>query len=751
MPFSVGDLIDEHYRVEQRFAGGMGFVYIVMDEIVRKRFAIKQLSELHAENEILRERFRREAATWLQLDYHPHIVQAHSYMPRAEGPMLILEFVDGPSLDALLRAEKLLSQAQVIAYGRQFCSAMLHAHNRPIPDRGIGVLHRDIKPGNLLVTRTNQLKVTDFGLAKIQGDTNLTSEGQFVGTVAYSSPEQLRAAGDVTKRSDVYSFGTVMYQMLTGQQAFRATNPAELYFAIQETEAKSPADLCPDVDPALARIVTRCLKKDPAARFGDFAELDAALAGLKKVVAGPQERVCGTCGFVSRRKTTKCSVCGSAGEAKTEPGPADSAVPRPRSKTSKCVCGATLSDSAQSCSKCGRNRSDRPGSDPSRSWPLTGASEAPSHVPGLSDTSPVCAAEQKSSWNLDSGKEYLVELRSGGIVLPWPLERTGYTIGSAENMKIRLKDPKVARYQLFLVRLPCGWLAINPQANTHMEVNGWETKQCILHPADLVKVGMTWLAYVGPSGGAESMTAIPGRWPELAPPKAQTIKSGGSNVTTLNSPTATACVLETPGEGKFVSRGQPLRIGTSPVCDVRLQDSSATPVQALLVWQSDGPHLINVTGGLVRLLGGGEIIDRLMQDGDLLQIGATPVRVRIEGDPLVPGRRWAAATAAAPGRFSLSVLTGSQKGQTAVLALGQPVTLGRHSDCELVLSADTFVSRRHLEIVARESEVEIKDLSSRSGFFLNQTHFPQSAVGRLGDVVVVGKTSMLIHHELDAE
>ena len=119
MPFSVGDLIDGHYRVEQRFAGGMGFVYIVLDEVVRKRFAIKQLSELHAEHETLRERFRREASTWLQLDHHPHIVQAHSYLPRPEAPMLILEFVDGPSLEILLRAEKRLGSGQVLKYARQ--------------------------------------------------------------------------------------------------------------------------------------------------------------------------------------------------------------------------------------------------------------------------------------------------------------------------------------------------------------------------------------------------------------------------------------------------------------------------------------------------------------------------------------------------------------------------------------------------------------------------------------------------------
>src|SRR5262249_60002384 len=113
----------------------MGFVYVVLDEVVGKRFAIKQLSELHAEEKVLCERFRREASTWLFLGHHPHIVQAHIFLPRPDGPLLILEFVDGPSLDLLLRVEKTLTPAQAVAYGCQFCQAMGYAHTLEIPER----------------------------------------------------------------------------------------------------------------------------------------------------------------------------------------------------------------------------------------------------------------------------------------------------------------------------------------------------------------------------------------------------------------------------------------------------------------------------------------------------------------------------------------------------------------------------------------------------------------------------------------
>src|SRR5262249_40508461 len=152
------------------------------------------------------------------------------------GPILILEFVDGPALDRLLKSQKTLTPVQAVRYARQFCQAMHYAHSKPILDRGTGVLHRDIKPGNILITRANQAKVTDFGLAKFEeSQTKLTGEGQFIGTIAYSSPEQLRSAGKVTKASDVYSFGAVMYQMLTGQPPFRAATPAELYHLILQT------------------------------------------------------------------------------------------------------------------------------------------------------------------------------------------------------------------------------------------------------------------------------------------------------------------------------------------------------------------------------------------------------------------------------------------------------------------------------------------------------------------------------------
>jgi serine/threonine-protein kinase len=731
VPFSVGDLIDGHYRVEQRFAGGMGFVYVVLDEVMGKRFAIKQLAEQHAHDKVLCERFRREASTWLLLDYHPHIVQAHSYLPRPEGPMLILEYVDGPSLELLLRVEKRLCPAQAVAYARQFCQAMAHAHSRVIAGRGSGVLHRDIKPANILIARANQLKVTDFGLAKIVGDAAITSEGQYVGTVAYSSPEQLRAAGEVTRASDVYSFGAVLYQMFSGQPPFQAASAAELYYAIQTFEPTPLLDLCPGLNPGLARVVMQCLDKDPARRFHDFVELEFTLGGFEPIVRDRRDRACANCGFITQRRLTKCVVCG----------------------------GLTAADRAKLAARLAA-AAERTGAGVRAAAPPPGAISDEASVPQRAEPPPTApdrptvlapASGMRQSLVLEPDKEYLVELRGGGAVRPWQLDRAGYTLGRDENMKIRLDDPAVARYQLFLVRLPCGWLAMDPQPNSLFEVNGWDTKQRVLQPADLIRVGATWLAFAGPPGKPEPLPPIPGHWLERSGPRAATVRSGGSVATQVQSQPAATCALELPGGRKFCTRGQPLRIGSSSLCEVPLDDAAAAPFQALVAWQEDGPHLINLTGDLVRLVGGQIVRDRLLQDGDLIQIGATPVRVRVEGDPQEPARMRDGIEGSGSDRFALTILTGSQKGQTAVLPHGQAIVLGRHPECDVLVMPDPHVSRRHLELTAGSTGVEVKDLGRRSGFFLNQVHYPESAIARLGDVLVVGKTSLLVHYELATE
>jgi serine/threonine protein kinase/pSer/pThr/pTyr-binding forkhead associated (FHA) protein len=780
MPFTVGDLIDGHYRVEKRYAGGMGFVYIVLDEVVGKRFAIKQLPDFQAENRVLAERFRREASAWLLLDYHPNIVQAHSFHPRPDGPILILEFVDGPGLDRLLKLEKRLAPVQVVRYARQFCQGMNYAHSKPMPDRGVGVLHRDIKPGNILITRANQVKVTDFGLAKFEENpTKLTGDGQFVGTIAYSSPEQLRSAGKVTKASDVYSLGAVMYQSLAGQPPFRAAAAPELYRLITQTVPLPLSELCPDLDAGLAGIVLRCLEKNASARFADFSELDKALAGLEFLLRDRRDWACATCGYTSRNQPVQCPVCEVV-------VPGGAAAPDTAGTGWSCGCGMRVNYAERSCPRCGRSRgttlapadedaalpvsgdlvplpsaeegsaSSTPLKPSDTAWPgavpsATGDSKA---APSPSDSNLAVAvtapapAQAKRVWDPASKTPSLLELGPRAKLLSWTLERSHYTVGRDTQMRIRLKDSAVAGYQLFLVRLGNRWLALNRQPGTVVEFNGWKADQRLLKPGDLIHVGATWLAFAGPAGTQVSATPIPGRWPDRVGPAMQTIRSGGSASTSIQSPRTTIAVLELPDGREFTSRGEALRIGSSPLCDVRIADPSVLPVHALIAWQLDGLHLINVSGTTLTLGDGRHVTDHTLAVGDAFRIGESLVHFRMDGDPTAPGRLRAADELTNPPRMALTIAAGPQKGQSGTLPTGEPATLGRHSECDYCIASDPYMSRRHLELTARAGTVEVKDLGSRHGFAIGQTNHTDTAQARIGDVIRVGQSYLLVHQEI---
>ncbi len=773
MAFTVGDLIDGHYRVERRFAGGMGYVYIVRDELVGKRFAIKQLAELQATNKTLQERFRREAAAWLLLDHHPHIVQAHSYHPRPDGSLLILECIDGPSLDNLLRAEKKLSPLQVVRYSRQFCAAMHYAHTKVIPDRGVGILHRDIKPGNILITRDNKVKVTDFGLAKLEGEARITGEGQFVGTIMYSSPEQLRSAATVGRSSDVYSFGAVMYQMLTGKPPFIANNPAELYRLIQQVAPLPLGELCAGLDPALAGVVMRCLSKEVTDRYGDFADLEKALGGFEMALRDSKHPTCTHCGYVTVHQQPKCPVCSgqmAGGGARAE---------QPTSaKGWNCVCGARVSLQQKACPQCGRTRSAPTPNILSDDAPLPvdadlvhlsdidgsggapqfqqlhetllpggpGAMVSPDSTPGEPGSGQEAAGQ---AWDSNAEQNSLVELGTAGRVTAWQLDRTSYTVGRGDRMRIRLKDPAIAAYQMLIVRLPCGWLVMNRPPGV-FEVNGRKTDQRLLHTGDVVHVGATWLAFAGPPPSSDPLPPIPGHWVSRMEPRKSTVKGGGSG-TRLEFQRPVTCTLELPGGAKYVTHGEPLRIGTSSLCEIRLHDASIAPVQAFIAWQSDGPHVINVTGSQIRLSDGQVVMDHLLMHGDRLLVGSATVRVQIAGDPLAPGRQAATAEHGNPRRMAMTVVAGPYKGHTATLQTGQPMILGRHSDCDMTIATDPYMSRRHLQLTTGDGAVEIKDLGSRHGFAIGQTTISGTGTARLGDVLHVGQTYFLIHFDLSSD
>jgi len=268
----IDTVFDGRYRILRKLgSGGMANVYLAEDTELGRRVAIKILNERYAEDELFVERFRREAKAAAGLS-HPNIVSIYD-RGEAQGTYYIaMEVIEGKSLKELIRASGRLRPAQTIAYARQILSALRFAHRN-------GIVHRDIKPHNVLIGAEERLKVTDFGIARA-GASQMTEAGSIMGTAQYLSPEQARGA-QVTAASDLYSVGVVMYEMLTGEVPFGGDNPVEIAMKHVSERPRPPSARVQGVPPELDQIVLRCLAKNPADRYQTAEELDADLARVE--------------------------------------------------------------------------------------------------------------------------------------------------------------------------------------------------------------------------------------------------------------------------------------------------------------------------------------------------------------------------------------------------------------------------------------------------------------------------------------
>jgi Tol biopolymer transport system component/predicted Ser/Thr protein kinase len=263
MPLSVGHKLGPYEILEAIGAGGMGEVYKARDTRLNRIVAIKVSKDQFSE------RFGREARAVAALN-HPHVCQLHDLGPN----YLVMEYVDGKPLGGPLPLD------QALRYAVQMCDALDHAHRR-------GVIHRDLKPSNILVTIAG-IKLLDFGLAKMQpapaaGDATrtmaLTGQGQILGTLFYMSPEQLQGQ-EADARSDLFSAGLVLYEMITGKKAFDGKNPASVIAAILQTEPAPLRELQPVAPQSLDRMVRRCLRKDPEQRWQNARDLMLELGSI---------------------------------------------------------------------------------------------------------------------------------------------------------------------------------------------------------------------------------------------------------------------------------------------------------------------------------------------------------------------------------------------------------------------------------------------------------------------------------------
>ena len=264
-----GRVLGDRYRLVSPIArGGMASVWVGDDVLLSRRVAVKTLHPELALDDGLRARFRREAIAAAKLG-HPDIVATYDTGEDDDVAYIVMELVDGPTLRTLLDDHGPMPVPQTLRIAREVTAALDHAHRH-------GVVHRDIKPANVLVPPEGPVKVTDFGIAKATGASDLTRTGTVVGTARYLAPEQVEG-GTSDARTDVYAVGLLLYEMLVGRLPFGGDT--EMAAAIARVTAAAPAVRTsrPEVTPEVDALVARCLERDPDQRFQDAAELAAAL------------------------------------------------------------------------------------------------------------------------------------------------------------------------------------------------------------------------------------------------------------------------------------------------------------------------------------------------------------------------------------------------------------------------------------------------------------------------------------------
>ena len=265
-----GQTFGTRYRPERLIArGGMADVYEARDLLLDRLVALKVLFPELSTNPTFVERFRREAQSAAALS-HPNIVSVYDWGPANSTYFIAMELVTGSTLADVIRESGTVAPGRAAVIGADVALALAFAHRH-------GVVHRDIKPSNVLLTEDGMVKVADFGIARaVTNDEDLTQTGAVLGTATYISPEQARGE-DLDGRSDVYSLGIVMYEMLTGTAPFLAETPIAVAYKHVTERPAAPRSINPSIPPALETIVLKCLQKDRANRYSDAGELRSDL------------------------------------------------------------------------------------------------------------------------------------------------------------------------------------------------------------------------------------------------------------------------------------------------------------------------------------------------------------------------------------------------------------------------------------------------------------------------------------------
>ncbi|MBP2680578.1 MAG: hypothetical protein H6Q78_441, partial [Candidatus Krumholzibacteriota bacterium] len=262
-----------HYKILSKLGeGGMGVVYKAEDLKLHRFVALKFLPPA-ASDDNTRKRFVREAQAASSLE-HPNVCSIHEIDETPDGRMfIVMPCYEGESLQAAIEGGP-MDLGDAVDVALQVASGLAKAHEK-------GIVHRDIKPGNIFLTSDGVAKIVDFGLAKLGGRTKLTRTGASPGTVSYMSPEQLKG-GDIDHRSDIWALGVVFYEMITGETPFRGDYEQAMSYSIMNEAPKPVRDHRPGLPVEVERVIEKTLAKDPKERYQKTAELIGTLQSLKK-------------------------------------------------------------------------------------------------------------------------------------------------------------------------------------------------------------------------------------------------------------------------------------------------------------------------------------------------------------------------------------------------------------------------------------------------------------------------------------
>ncbi len=265
MDKNIGRKLDGRYEITELIGiGGMADVYKATDIIDNKVVAVKILKKEFAENEEFLRRFRNESKA-IALLSHPNIVKVYDVGFSEKIQFIVMEYIDGITLKEYIENEKVLTWKDSVHFVIQILRALQHAHDR-------GIVHRDIKPQNIMLFTDGTIKVMDFGIAKFAREEGRTATDQAIGTVHYISPEQAR--GDVTdEKSDIYSVGVMLYEMLTGQKPFDTDNPVTVAVMHMQNTAERPRAINPDIPAGLEEIILRAMEKDAENRYQTASDM----------------------------------------------------------------------------------------------------------------------------------------------------------------------------------------------------------------------------------------------------------------------------------------------------------------------------------------------------------------------------------------------------------------------------------------------------------------------------------------------